>query len=411
MVDQIGENAGVSVRGLYKIFGEDTEAALTMAKSGASKQDVEQETGDVLAVADVSFDVKEGQIFVVMGLSGCGKSTLVRCLNLLVAPSEGEIWIGSHEVTSMDSDGLREARRSQVAMVFQHYGLMPHRTVLDNVAFGLELNGMDQEGRRLHALDAIRTVGLEGWEDRLTGELSGGMKQRVGLARALATDCPVLLMDEPFSALDPLIRRELQDQLMELQGAMHKTIIFITHDLSEAVRIGDSIAVMRDGRIVQIDEPAEVVLNPIDRFVRDFTREVRQHALMTAEMVMNPPDQVVRHDLMASEVIRNLIANQRSYARVVDEQGKYLGTALIERIEKVLIRGDLPISEAHLMIEDGARLDTVLDDLVPYGLRSERSVPVFDHDGVLLGQVLLEALAAAMESDVPIADQSDARAT
>ena len=238
-----GETA-VSVRHVYKIFGGNEEGALARAMTGTTKEAIQEQHDAVLALSDVTFDVKRGELFVVMGLSGCGKSTLVRCINRLIAPSAGEIWLGDREITAMDEEELRELRRSEVAMVFQHYGLLPHRSVLDNVAWGLEVNGVEKRRRYQRADEALTAVGLDGWGDRMTDQLSGGMKQRVGLARALAQDAPVLLMDEPFSALDPVIRRELQDELAKLQAELHKTIIFITHDLSEAVRIGDRIAIM-----------------------------------------------------------------------------------------------------------------------------------------------------------------------
>ena len=262
-----GETA-VSVRNVYKIFGGSEEGALSRALTGTSKEAIQELHGAVLALAGVSFDVKRGELFVVMGLSGCGKSTLVRCINRLIEPSAGSVWLGDREVTAMSEDELREVRRSEIAMVFQHYGLLPHRSVQENVAWGLEVNGVEKGDRRERAEASLAAVGLSGWGARMPDQLSGGMKQRVGLARALAQDAPVLLMDEPFSALDPVIRRDLQDELVKLQEELHKTIIFITHDLNEAVRIGDRIAIMRDGAIVQMGGPSDVVLSPADDFVR-----------------------------------------------------------------------------------------------------------------------------------------------
>ena len=324
-------DAAVSVRNVYKLFGGDIDTALAMARDGAGKEEVQEATDSVLALADVSFDAQEGEIFVVMGLSGCGKSTLIRCINRLIDPTDGEIWIESRDVLAMEEEELREVRRSSIAMVFQHYGLLPHRTVLDNVALGLELRGTASQDRKDRALDALETVGLAGWETSMVSECSGGMKQRVGLARALAQDSPVLLMDEPFSALDPLIRRELQDELAVLQEKVQKTIIFITHDLDEAVRIGDRIAIMRDGKIVQMDVPTEVALNPADDFVREFTKEVRQHALVTAEVIMHEAEHIVRTSASASTVIDQLTESDENYAMVVDEDSRYVGTALLQR--------------------------------------------------------------------------------
>ena len=392
-------DAAVSVRNVYKLFGGDIDTALAMARDGAGKEEVQEATDSVLALADVSFDAQEGEIFVVMGLSGCGKSTLIRCINRLIDPTDGEIWMESRDVLAMDEDELREVRRSSIAMVFQHYGLLPHRTVLDNVALGLELRGTASQDRKERALDALETVGLTGWETSMVSECSGGMKQRVGLARALAQDSPVLLMDEPFSALDPLIRRELQDELAVLQEKVQKTIIFITHDLDEAVRIGDRIAIMRDGKIVQMDVPTEVALNPADDFVREFTKEVRQHALVTAEVIMHEAEHIVRTSASASAVIEQLTESDENYAMVVDEDSRYVGTALLQRLRRAAVDDDTTITETPLLMEEGVAPHTVLDRLVPIGLRADHSIPVLNENGVLVGEVSLETLAQAMASE------------
>ncbi len=392
-------NAAVSVRNVYKLFGGDIDSAIAMAREGAGKEEVQEATESVLALADVSFDANEGEIFVVMGLSGCGKSTLIRCINRLIDPTEGEIWIDSRDVLAMDEEELRDVRRSSVAMVFQHYGLLPHRTVLDNVALGLELRGTASQDRKERALDAIETVGLAGWESSMVSECSGGMKQRVGLARALAQDSPVLLMDEPFSALDPLIRRELQDELAVLQEKVKKTIIFITHDLDEAVRIGDRIAIMRDGKIVQMDVPTEVALNPADDFVREFTKEVRQHALVTAEVIMHEAEHIVQTTASASSVIEQLTDSDENYALVVDDDFRYVGTALLQRLRRATVDDDTAITDTPLLVEEGVAPHTVLDQLVPIGLRAGHSIPVLNENGVLVGEVSLATLAQAMESD------------
>ena len=398
-VSETGTEPVVSVRNVYKLFGGESETALDMARQGAGKEEIQEATDSVLALADVSFDAQEGEIFVVMGLSGCGKSTLIRCINRLIDPTDGEIWIESRDVLAMDEDELREVRRNSIAMVFQHYGLLPHRTVLDNVALGLELRGTASQDRKDRALDALETVGLAGWETSMVSECSGGMKQRVGLARALAQDSPVLLMDEPFSALDPLIRRELQDELAILQEKVKKTIIFITHDLDEAVRIGDRIAIMRDGKIVQMDIPTEVALNPADDFVREFTKEVRQHALVTAEVIMHEAEHIVRTSASASNVIDQLTESDENYAMVVDDDFRYVGTALLQRLRRAAVGEDATITEAPLLVEEGVAPHTVLDQLVPIGLRADHSIPVLNENGVLVGEVSLATLAQAMESD------------
>ncbi len=392
-------DVAVSVRNVYKLFGGDEQAALEMAREGASREAVQETHGSVLALSDVSFDVKRGELFIVMGLSGCGKSTLVRCINRLIEPTAGEVWLGDHEVTSLSASDLRQLRRTDLAMVFQHFGLMPHRNVLDNVCWGLEVNGVERRRRRERAEEALTAVGLGGWGANMPDQLSGGMKQRVGLARALALDAPVLLMDEPFSALDPVIRRDLQDELSALQERVHKTIIFITHDLSEAVRIGDRIAIMRDGAIVQLDSPTDVVLNPADAFVRDFTKEVRLQSMVTAESIMHELPRVVRGDRLASEALDDIVADDRVHAMIVDGAGRYLGVESGARLRRAVRDGDPPVGDLPLTATDAVTGDTVLDDLVAHGLRAAHSIPVVDGDGMLVGEIPLEALAEAMTSD------------
>ena len=392
-----GGETAVSVRHVYKIFGGNEEGALARAITGTTKEAIQEQHDAVLALSDVTFDVKRGELFVVMGLSGCGKSTLVRCINRLIAPSAGEIWLGDREITAMDEEELRELRRSEVAMVFQHYGLLPHRSVQENVAWGLEVNGVEKRQRAERAEAALAAVGLDGWGDHMTDQLSGGMKQRVGLARALAQDAPVLLMDEPFSALDPVIRRELQDELAKLQAELHKTIIFITHDLSEAVRIGDRIAIMRDGAVVQLDEPSEVVLSPANDFVRDFTKEVRLQSMVTAGSVMRAPTSTARDDQLLSEVLAAVEAEERNHALIVDGGERCVGSVSIHQMRNALREGDRAVGSLPIAQDDPVAEDAVLDELVPRGLRSDHPVPVVDEDGKLVGEIPLEALARAME--------------
>ena len=393
-----GETA-VSVRNVYKIFGGSEEGALSRALTGTSKEAIQELHGAVLALAGVSFDVKRGELFVVMGLSGCGKSTLVRCINRLIEPSAGEVWLGDREVTAMSEDELREVRRSEIAMVFQHYGLLPHRSVQENVAWGLEVNGVEKGDRRERAEASLAAVGLSGWGARMPDQLSGGMKQRVGLARALAQDAPVLLMDEPFSALDPVIRRDLQDELVKLQEELHKTIIFITHDLNEAVRIGDRIAIMRDGAIVQMGGPSDVVLSPADDFVRDFTKEVRLQSMVTAGSVMQAPASTARADQLTSEVLAELEAKERNHVLVVDGEQRYVGSVRLYQLRNALQDGDQPVGSLPLESDAAVMTDAVLDELVPRGLRSDHAIPVLDEAGTLAGEIPLEALARAMAAD------------
>ena len=276
----------VSVRGLWKVFGPAAGPDVGETLEDKTKDQVQDEMDSVLALHDVSFDVHQGETFVVMGLSGSGKSTLVRCLIRLIEPTVGEVVIDGEDILSYTEEELTQARRQKTGMVFQYFGLLPHRTVIDNVAWGLEVQGVPRDDRRERAAELLRIVGLDGWEDYRPAALSGGMQQRVGLARALACDPEILLMDEPFSALDPLIRRDMQNELMRLQEQMHKTIIFITHDLAEATKIGSRIAIMRDGAIVQIGTPEEIMANPADDYVADFTRDVRTSSVVTVGYVM-----------------------------------------------------------------------------------------------------------------------------
>lgn len=340
--------AALSIRGLYKVFADEDGAGLELTLGGCAKEEVQEQTGAVVGLRDVNIDIARGELFVVMGLSGCGKSTLVRCINRLIEPTLGEVWLEDREITAMTDDELRETRRRDLAMVFQHFGLMPHRNVLDNVALPLEVADIAKSERRERAAAALEQVGLADWTGSLPSQLSGGMKQRVGLARGLAMDTPILLMDEPFSALDPVIRRDLQDELLALQESVKKTIVFITHDLNEAVRVGDRIAIMRDGEVVQVGAPNEVVLSPVDGFVREFTQDVRLHGMVTAASIMDT--------------------------------------------NREALEG--PVEARYVVLEDA-----VLDELVPAGLSATEPLQVVNRAGDLVGVIPLARLARAMASD------------
>lgn len=278
----------ISCRHIWKVFGSHPERLSDLVDAGASRTEILKKSGHVLAVRDVSFDVRQGEIFVVMGLSGSGKSTLVRCICRLVEPTRGQIVIDGQDVVTLNEKELRELRRHKMSMVFQRFGLFPHRCVVDNVCYGLEVQGVDKATRLKQARQVLELVGLSGWEHHFPHELSGGMQQRVGLARALAVDPEILLCDEPFSALDPLIRREMQEELIRLQKMMHKTIIFITHDFLEALKLGDHIAIMKDGEVVQVGTPEEIVARPVNKYVSEFTRDVPRGKVLTARSIMKP---------------------------------------------------------------------------------------------------------------------------
>src|SRR5262245_36972752 len=280
--------ATVSCRSVWKVYGPHPERIVGSPEAELPRAELLERTGCVAAVRDVSFDVGQGEVFVVMGLSGSGKSTLVRMINRLHDPSAGEILIEGEDVMTLSAERLRDIRRRKISMVFQHFGLFPHRRIVDNVGYGLEVHGINKADRVRRSLEVIEVVGLSGWGDHYPDELSGGMQQRVGLARALATDPEIMLFDEPFSALDPLIRRDMQDEVIRLQRELKKTMVFITHDLMEALKLGDRIAIMKDGMVVQVGTPEEVVAAPADDYVADFTRDVPRAHVLTARSIMRP---------------------------------------------------------------------------------------------------------------------------
>ncbi|MGZ4581713.1 MAG: quaternary amine ABC transporter ATP-binding protein [Nocardioidaceae bacterium] len=314
---QTSENGdqALTVEGLWKIFGNNADKIIGTPDADLPRRELQSKTGCVAAVKDVSFDVKPGEVFVVMGLSGSGKSTLVRLLTRLIEPTAGRVIIDGDDVTAASESQLRDLRRNHVAMVFQNFGLLPHRQVIDNVGFGLEVRGVPKAERRQRSQEMVDLVGLSGNEQSYPDQLSGGMQQRVGLARALASNPTMLLFDEPFSALDPLIRRDMQNEVIRLQEELQKTMIFITHDLQEALKLGDRILIMRDGEIVQIGRPDEVVGAPADDYVRDFTSDVPKSHVLTLRWVMRPPDPsvgesapAVQADRIVSDAAREVLA-------------------------------------------------------------------------------------------------------
>ncbi|MFW6077138.1 MAG: quaternary amine ABC transporter ATP-binding protein [Hyphomicrobiales bacterium] len=311
----------LTIENLYKIFGDEPDRALELAREGLDKDDIFRRTGSVVAVDDVSFKVEQGQIFVVMGLSGSGKSTLIRCINRLITPTRGRVLLDGEDVTAASPAKLRQIRLKSMAMVFQHFALLPHKTVAQNVEYGLKVRGVGRRDRREKALAALERVGLEAWADSYPYSLSGGMQQRVGLARGLAVEPEVLLMDEPFSALDPLIRRDIQDQMLALQAEIKATIVFITHDLQEALKLGDQVAIMKEGRFVQSGTPQEIVTEPKEDYVYEFTKDVDRSRVLTFDDIMRPVTPV-GPDKPAAEIRRNM---SNGVAFVVDDAGHPLG--------------------------------------------------------------------------------------
>lgn len=318
---------------IWKLFGAHPKRTLEKIDRSQTRAQIQQNTGHVVAVRDVSFSVQEGETFVVMGLSGSGKSTLVRCLSRLINPTDGQVIIDNKDITTASQRELKDLRRHKMAMVFQHFGLFPHRTVLDNVAYGLEVRGEKRQARLQKAMEFIELVGLDGWAEHYPRELSGGMQQRVGLARAMAVEPEILLFDEPFSALDPLIRREMQDELLTLQAKLKKTMVFITHDFAEAIKMGDHIMIMRDGAISQLGTPEEIVANPADKYVADFTEDVPRYKVLSAGKIMKPlngksVDGRGQSVLLSAKIesLIDLVTESDEPITVVDDSGEVQGT-------------------------------------------------------------------------------------
>jgi glycine betaine/proline transport system ATP-binding protein len=357
----------IECKNLWKVFGANAERF--SFDTSLSKEKILEETGHVVAVQDVSFEVRKGETFVIMGLSGSGKSTLIRCLSRLIEPTTGQVLMEGKDILAMNEADLRDLRRHRMSMVFQHFGLFAHRQVIDNVAYGLEVQGVDKTTRFERAFEMIKVVGLQGWEHHYPNMLSGGMQQRVGIARALAVNPEILLFDEPFSALDPLIRRELQDELLNLQKQMHKTILFITHDFLEAVKLGDRIAIMKDGKIVQVGTPVDVVMNPADNYVREFTKDVPKANVLTAASILSQQGVVDTRE--TPEVLAQKL-RESNVLFVKGEQGECVG-----RLESTP-----ELKPVTTWVTPTTKLNALLGQLA----RSESPLPVID-DGKLLGTV------------------------
>ncbi|HKM04934.1 MAG TPA: glycine betaine/L-proline ABC transporter ATP-binding protein [Lachnospiraceae bacterium] len=377
----------VEVRNLYKIYGPKPKRGLEMVRKGVSKEKLFKNTGNSIGINDVSFTVSEGEIFVVMGLSGSGKSTLLRCLNRLINPSDGEIMIDGQDICCLDDKNLLEVRRKKVAMVFQHFALFPHRTIAENVAYGLEVQNEEKEVRKRKSYESLAMVGLEGYEEAYPSELSGGMQQRVGLARALATDADILLMDEAFSALDPLIRTEMQDELMTLQDNMKKTIIFITHDLDEALKIGDRIAIMKEGVIVQIGTPEEILEHPENNYVKAFTKDVNRAKVLTASNVMRKLEVIITQKDGIHMAVRKMKEEEISSIFVVNKEKMLLGIVTIDSAIEALKKGQSNINDLIISDVETTAPDTLLNDLMSVAIHSKYPIAVINEQNKLLGIV------------------------
>jgi len=397
--ETVTDSIAVKVEHVYKVFGRRAAEVVTRLERGATRDEVN--AMGTAAVIDASFSVRAGEIFVVMGLSGSGKSTLIRMLNGLLPATSGTVTIGDDLITDISPARLREVRRRRVSMVFQHFALLPHRSVLDNVAYGLEIQGVARAERIERARETVALVGLDGWEDKLPDELSGGMKQRVGLARALATDTDVLLMDEAFSALDPLIRREMQEQLIRLQSSLGKTIIFITHDLNEAMFLGDRIAVMRDGRIVQVGTPEEILTDPANDYVEQFVHDVDRARVLTAASVMEPARAIVGPASGPRAALR-LMRDQQTSAAFMTARDRTLLGAIRDWDALTLARNGGRDLESILDRDvTPVRSDTALSDLFVPAVESALPLPVVDENGRLVGVIPRVTLLAALGNVMP----------
>jgi glycine betaine/proline transport system ATP-binding protein len=393
--EEMSENKKIKIRveDLTLIFGKQKHEALKLLKKGASKEEILKKTKCTVGVNHASFEIEEGEVFVIMGLSGSGKSSLIRCLNRLNNPTSGKVHINDYDITRETNKELLETRRTEMSMVFQKFGLLPHRTILQNAAFGMEIRGEGKEKREERAKQALETVGLKGYEAQYPSELSGGMQQRVGLARALANDPEVLLMDEAFSALDPLIKSDMQDQLLEIQNKLHKTIVFITHDLDEAIKIGDRIAIMKDGIIEQIGTAEEILTNPASEYIEAFVEKVDRKTIITAESLMFEKVTVIKGKIDGPKVaIRKMRGVGVDVLPVVDDGKKFIGFVWLKDL--------LALEEDEKTIEKVIRTNSpsvyksyTVEDMLPLITETRYPVAVVDEEeGKLLGIVTQTSL-------------------
>ncbi|MGZ0130520.1 quaternary amine ABC transporter ATP-binding protein [Priestia megaterium] len=398
------EHVKLKVQNITKVFGKNPSKAIDLLQKGKTKKEILEETGMTIGVNQANFEIKSGEIFVIMGLSGSGKSTLVRMFNRLVEPTSGSLILDGDDVVKMNKEELRDMRRKKMSMVFQNFALFPHRTVLDNTEYGLEVQGTPKAEREKKAKEALELVGLKGYENQYPGELSGGMQQRVGLARALANDPDILLMDEAFSALDPLIRKDMQDFLLELQEKMERTIIFITHDLDEALRIGDRIVLMKDGSVVQVGKPEEIMTNPANDYVERFVEDVNVAKVYTAESVMNRAESITvdRGPRVALKIMQEA---GYSSIYVVDKKKTLLGVVTADDISRAIKQDKLTADVLDTDIPT-VTTDTLLENLYDKMVISRFPLPVVDENhrlrGIIKKERVIEALAGTDSNEVNV---------
>lgn len=383
----------IKVEKVYKVFGRDARRGVKMLEEGVNKTEIMKKTRLAVGVDDASFEVAKGELLVIMGLSGSGKSTLLRCINRLIEPTAGKVFVDGVDVTALSDGDLRHMRMKKFGMVFQRFALLPHRTVLHNTEFGLEIQGMKAAERSEKAREALKLVGLEGWEDSYPEQLSGGMQQRVGLARALAVDPDILFMDEAFSALDPLIRREMQDELLALQSRVHKTILFITHDLDEALKIGDRIIIMKDGAIVQVGTPEDILTNPATEYVEKFVEDVNLAKILTAGTVMHKASTVTYPKDGPKTALHKMKEAGISSILVVDRDRRLLGRVAADDALRLAKENEKSLEQVILKDVPAVQAETPINELF-----AEQAFPVAvtDEEGHLKGIIIRGALLAAL---------------
>lgn len=397
------QSGKIVVENLYKVFGDKPQEAIDLLKQGWSKDRILADKGAVIGVSDVSFSVEEGEIFVLMGLSGSGKSTLIRLINRLVEPTAGDVFIDGQNVAKLPKDQLIELRRRDMSMVFQSFALMPSRTVLDNAAFGLEVAGKGRKEREERAMQVLKQVGLDTFASKFPHELSGGMQQRVGLARALAVDPSMIIMDEAFSALDPLKRREMQDILLELQKTDRRTIIFVSHDIEEAMRIGTRIGIMEGGKLIQVGTPQELIDNPANEYVRNFFDTVDTSRYLTAGQLKSDSVPIYVHNGKAPDaqtVCRELQEQDKHYAFIVDEDNKFQGSISLEKIALLVEGGEsCSLNQAVLKEINPVPEDMPLDQVIGRLVDNEGPIPVVDQDGNYSGAISKGRLLTRLQGE------------
>ena len=383
------------VEHLTKMFGSKKTAARELLKKGVSKDEILKQTGVTVAVDDISFDVERGKIFTLIGLSGSGKSTVVRCLNRLHPATSGNIFFEGRNIEKFTKEELQEYRRTNMSMVFQSFGLMSHRDVLSNVAFGLEIRGIKKPEREEKAMEMINMVGLSGWEYKSITDLSGGMRQRVGIARALTNDPDILLMDEPFSALDPLVRHDMQFELLSIQEKLNKTVVFITHDINEAFKLGNTVAIMRDGRIIQTDTPEGMSSNPADDYVRDFINSADKAQIYNVGNIMQTPSCLIHTRDGANNALKQMRDNGVSSAYVVEEKMELVGILTLEQALKIRA-GETTFKDAIIRDLPTTSKETQISDLIPIAAEAAFPIAVVDEKNRLIGIVTKAAVLASL---------------